>query len=111
VTQVNALNLKLSTDAGWLNNLLKIEDMPATETPPPASTGGDWDQPSKPSDDGWGSSSTPASTSKPSASSAPSAPSATPVSNDGWGSSTTSSNDDWGTTGSSGGSSSKNDDW
>jgi len=105
VTQVNALNLKLSTDAGWLNNLLKIEDMPATETPPPASTGGDWDQPSKPSDDGWGSSSTPASTSK------PSAPSATPVSNDGWGSSTTSSNDDWGTTGSSGGSSSKNDDW
>jgi hypothetical protein len=105
VTQVNALNLKLSTDAGWLNNLLKIEDMPATETPPPASTGGDWDQPSKPSDDGWGSSSTPASTSK------PSAPSATPVSNDGWGSSTSSSNDDWGTTGSSGGSSSKNDDW
>ena len=108
VTQVNALNLKLSTDAGWLNNLLKIEDMPATETPPPASTGGDWDQPSKPSDDGWGSSSTPASTSKPSASSAPSA---TPVSNDGWGSSTASSNDEWGTTGSSGGSSSKNDDW
>jgi hypothetical protein len=105
VTQVNALNLKLSTDAGWLNNLLKIEDMPATETPPPASTGSDWNQPSKPSDDGWGSSSTPASTSK------PSAPSATPVSNDGWGSSTTSSNDDWGTTGSSGGSSSKNDDW
>jgi hypothetical protein len=105
VTQVNALNLKLSTDAGWLNNLLKIEDMPATETPPPPSIGGDWDQPSKPSDDGWGSSSTPASTSK------PSAPSATPVSNDGWGSSTTSSNDDWGTTGSSGGSSSKNDDW
>jgi hypothetical protein len=105
VTQVNALNLKLSTDAGWLNNLLKIEDMPATETPPPASIGGDWDQPSKPSDDGWGSSSTPTSTSK------PSAPSATPVSNDGWGSSTTSSNDDWGTTGSSGGSSSKNDDW
>jgi hypothetical protein len=108
VTQVNALNLKLSTDAGWLNNLLKIEDMPATETPSPVSTGSDWDQPSKPSDDGWGSSSTPASTSKPSASSAPSA---TPVSNDGWGSSTTSSNDDWGTTGSSGGSSSKNDDW
>jgi hypothetical protein len=105
VTQVNALNLKLSTDAGWLNNLLKIEDMPATETPPPPSTGGDWDQPSKPSDDGWGSSSTPASTSK------SSAPSATPVSNDGWGSSTTSSNDDWGTTGSTGGSSSKNDDW
>lgn len=108
VTQVNALNLKLSTDAGWLNNLLKIEDMPATDTPPPVSTGSDWDQPSKPSDDGWGSSSAPASTSKPSASSAPSA---APVSNDGWGSSTTSSNDDWGTTGSSGGSSSKNDDW
>jgi hypothetical protein len=105
VTQVNALNLKLSTDAGWLNNLLKIEDMPATETPPPASTGSDWDQPSKPSDDGWGSSSTPASTSK------PSAPSTSPVSNDEWGSSTSSSNDDWGTTGNSGSSSSKNDDW
>ena len=108
VTQVNALNLKLSTDAGWLNNLLKIEDMPASETPPPASTGSDWDQPSKPSDDGWGSGSTPASTSKPSASSAPST---TPVSNDEWGSSTSSSNDDWGTTGNSGSSSSKNDDW
>ncbi len=108
VTQVNALNLKLSTDAGWLNNLLKIEDMPVSETPPPASTGSDWDQPSKPSDDGWGSSSTPASTSKPSASSAPSTK---PVSNDEWGSSTSSSNDDWGTTGNSGSSSSKNDDW
>lgn len=103
VTQVNALNLKLSTEAGWLNNLLKIEDMPTNpiEGGVPAAGGG-WDQPSKPSDDGWGATST---TSKPSA-----AASST-VSNDGWGSSNSSSNDDWGTSGNTGSSSSKNDDW
>ena len=106
VTQVNALNLKLSTDAGWLNNLLKIEDMPtAPIEASKAVTGSDWDQTPKSGDDGWGTSSAPTSTSK------PSTQSTTPVSNDGWGSSTTSSNDDWGTTGNSGGSSSKNDDW
>jgi hypothetical protein len=106
VTQVNALNLKLSTDAGWLNNLLKIEDMPATPVEGgKTATGSDWEQTTKPDDDGWGASSTPAPTSK------PTAQGTTPVSNDGWGSSTTSSNDDWGTTGNSGSSSSKNDDW
>lgn len=106
VTQVNALNLKLSTEAGWLNNLLKIEEMPINPTEGGAATaGGGWDQPSKPSDDGWGATSTTTTTSRPSA-----AGSST-VSNDGWGSSTTSSNDDWGTTGNTGSSSSKNDDW
>jgi hypothetical protein len=106
VTQVNALNLKLSTEAGWLNNLLKIEDMPVTPTDggKPV-TGSDWEHTTKPGDDGWGTSSTPAPTSK------PTAQGTTSVSNDGWGSSTTSSNDDWGTTGNSGSSSSKNDDW
>jgi hypothetical protein len=105
VTQVNALNLKLSTDAGWLNNLLKIEDMPATPMEGGAAIPGGWDQPTKPSDDGWGTSS--ASTSNSSAS----AGGSTTTSGDGWGSSTTSSNDDWGITGNSGSSSSKNDDW
>jgi hypothetical protein len=103
---VDALNLKLSTDAGWLNNLLKIEDMPAAPIEGGKTvTGSDWEQTTKPGDDGWGTSSTPASPSK------PTAQGTTPVSNDGWGSSTTSSNDDWGTTGNSGSSSSKNDDW
>ena len=106
VTQVNALNLKLSTDAGWLNNLLKIEDMPAAPTKGgSAATGSDWDQPTKPSDDGWGASSATTSTSK------PSTQGSTTTSSDEWGGSTTSSNDDWGTTGNSGSSSSKNDDW
>jgi hypothetical protein len=95
VTQVNALNLKLSTDAGWLNNLLKIEDLPA------APIDGD----PTPINDGWGASSTTTSTSK------PNEQSSTGVSSDGWGDSTTSSNDDWGTSGNTGGSSSKNDDW
>lgn len=108
ITQVNALNLKLSTDAGWLNNLLKIEDMPAApvEGGKPA-LGGDWDQPTQQNDDGWG-------TSSPTSSATPSKPttqSITTASTDGWGSSTTSSDDDWGTTGNSGSSSSKNDDW
>lgn len=106
VTQVNALNLKLSTDAGWLNNLLKIEDMPAAPTEGGSTTtGSDWGQPTKPSDDGWGASSATTSTSK------PSTQGSTTTSSDGWGGSTTSSNDDWGTTGNSGSSSSKNDDW
>jgi hypothetical protein len=108
VTQVAALNMKLSTDAGWLNNLLKIEDMPITT--PPAGGGdigvGGWDQPNKPSDDGWGT--TPTITPASSGGSSAAAPK---ISDDGWGSSTTSSNDDWGTSGNSGGSSSKNDDW
>jgi len=106
VTQVNALNLKLSTDAGWLNNLLKIEDMPAAPTEGGSTTtGSDWGQPTKPSDDGWSASSATTSTSK------PSTQGPTTTSSDGWGGSTTSSNDDWGTTGNSGSSSSKNDDW
>jgi len=95
LTQVNALNLKLSTDAGWLNNLLKIEDLPA------ASIDGD----PTPIDDGWGASSTTTSTSK------PNEQGSTSVSSDGWGDSTTSSNNDWGTSGDTGSSSTKNDDW
>ena len=95
LTQVNALNLKLSTDAGWLNNLLKIEDLPATTI-----VGGPI-----PKDDEWGASSTTTSTSK------PSEQGSTSVSSDGWGDSTTSSNNDWGTSGDTGSSSTKNDDW
>jgi hypothetical protein len=106
VTQVNALNLKLSTDAGWLNNLLKIEDMLANSTKGGAAIpGGGLDQPTKPIDDGWGTTSAPTSTTK------STAQGSTTTSSDGWGSSTTSSNEDWGTTGNSGSSSSKNDDW
>lgn len=111
LTQVAALNMKLSTDAGWLNNLLKIEDLP--DSPPPSNGGGEgggggWDQPTKPSDDGWGA--MPTSTQSPSTSGG-STPSAPKVSDDGWGGSTTSAKDDWGIAGGTGGSSSKNDDW
>jgi hypothetical protein len=104
VTQVAALNMKLSTDAGWLNNLLKIEDLPiASSNGDDTGTGGGWDQP-KPVDDGWGAtSSAPITTTSPGQSSSK-------ISDDGWGNSS-SGKDDWGSTGSTGGSSSKNDDW
>jgi hypothetical protein len=102
VTQVSALNMKLSTDSGWLNNLLKIEDLPAGPALPPGDAVGGWSDPT-PSDDGWGS---PSSGSTNSSSSQPSK-----VSDDGWGSSSGSSGNDRGTTGSAGGSDKKNDDW
>jgi hypothetical protein len=98
VTQVSALNMKLSTETGWLNNLLKIEDLPVPEvgggntvigTPPPT-------------DDGWGS--TGSSTTQTSTT-------GTKISDDGWGNSTNSGGDDWGTSGSSGSSGSTKDDW
>lgn len=102
VTQVAALNMKLSTDAGWLNNLLKIEDQPAGPVDGGTPGGGGWDQP-KPADDGWGGTSA-------SSNSSPT-PSAPKVSDDGWGTSSTAGKDDWGLSGDTGGSSSKNDDW
>ena len=98
VTQVSALNMKLSTETGWLNNLLKIEDLPVPEvgggntvigTPPPT-------------DDGWGS--TGSSTTQTSTT-------GTKISDDGWGNSTNSGGDDWGSSGSSGSSGSTKDDW
>lgn len=106
VTQVAALNMKLSTDAGWLNNLLKIEDKPAGTDGGggDVGTGGDWNQP-KPTDDGWGSTTTSSTTTT------PLGQNTSKVSDDGWGSSPSSSQDDWGSTGSTGGSSAKNDDW
>jgi len=103
VTQVSALNMKLTTNPGWLNNLLKIADLPAGPVIPP---GGeevvDWSDPTPPND-GWGSPT----------SSTPSSPSSQPAkaSDDGWGSSSGSSSNDWGTTGSAGSSDKKNDDW
>ena len=103
VTQVSTLNMKLSTDSGWINNLLKIADLPAGPVVPPGGDAvGGWSDPT-PSDDGWGSSS---SSSTSSSSSQPSK-----VSDDGWGSTSGSSSNDWGTTGSAGGSDKKNDDW
>ena len=103
VTQVSALNMKLSTDSGWLNNLLKIADLPAGPvTPPGTDEVGGWSDPTPPND-GWGS---PSSSSTSSSSSQP-----PKVSDDGWGSSSGSSSNDWGTTGSAGGSDKKNDDW
>jgi hypothetical protein len=103
VTQVSALNMKLSTDSGWLNNLLKIADLPAGPvTPPGGDAVGGWSEPTPPND-GWGS---PTSSSTSSPSSQPAK-----VSDDGWGSSSSSSSNDWGTTGSAGGSDKKNDDW
>jgi hypothetical protein len=95
--------MKLTTDSGWLNNLLKIADLPAGPAMPPGGDAvGGWSDPT-PSDDGWGSSS---SSSTSSSSSQP-----PKVSDDGWGSSSGSSSNDWGTTGSAGGSDKKNDDW
>jgi hypothetical protein len=103
VTQVSALNMKLSTDSGWINNLLKIADLPAGPVVPPGGDAvGGWSDPTPPSDD-WGSSS---SSSTSSTSSQPAK-----VSDDGWGSSSGSSSNDWGTTGSAGSSDKKNDDW
>ncbi len=103
VTQVSALNMKLSTDSGWLNNLLKIADLPAGPVVPPGGDAvGGWSDPIPPND-GWGS---PSSSSTNSSSSQP-----PKVSDDGWGSSSGSSSNDWGTTGSAGGSDKKNDDW
>jgi hypothetical protein len=103
VTQVSALNMKLTTDSGWLNNLLKIADLPAGPAMPPGGDAvGGWSDPKAP-DDGWGSSS---SSTTSSSSSQPAK-----VSDDGWGSSSGSSSNDWGTTGSAGSSDKKNDDW
>jgi hypothetical protein len=104
VTQVQSLNLKISTDSGWLNNLLKISDMPAGPKPTGTEGTGGWNDPTPPKgDDGWGS--TPTSTSTGTA-----APKSK-VSDDGWGTSTSSATDDWGLSGNSGTSNAKNDDW
>lgn len=103
VTQVSALNMKLSTDSGWINNLLKIADLPAGPVVPPGGDAvGGWSDPTPPND-GWGS---PTSSTTSSPSSQPAK-----VSDDGWGSTSGSSGIDWGTTGSAGGSDKKNDDW
>jgi hypothetical protein len=106
VTQVSALNMKLTTDPGWLNNLLKIADLPAGPVAPPGTDEiGGWSEPTPPND-GWGS---PTSSTTSSPSSQPAK-----VSDDGWGSPSSlsgSSGNDWGTTGSAGSSDKKNDDW
>jgi hypothetical protein len=106
VTQVSALNMKLTTDPGWLNNLLKIADLPAGPVAPPGTDEiGGWSEPTPPND-GWGSP-TSGTTSSPSSQPAK-------VSDDGWGSPSSlsgSSGNDWGTTGSAGSSDKKNDDW
>lgn len=101
VTQVSALNMKLSTETGWLNNLLKIEDLPVPKTcdedtvigtPPPV----DWGS--------TGSSTTQTSTTQTSTT-------GTKISDDGWGNSANSEGDDWGSSGNSGSSGSTKDDW
>lgn len=100
VTQVSALNMKLTTDPGWLNNLLKIADLPAGPVVPPGTDEiGGWSEPTPPKD-GWDSPSSSSTSSQPAK-----------VSDDGWGSSSSSSSNDWGTTGSAGSSDNKNDDW
>ena len=105
VTQVSALNMKLSTDSGWLNGLLKIEEPPVvapSKGDKKAGDSGTWQGTPAPADD-WGT-----TTSSASGSTSTSAPK---VSDDGWGSSSGSSGTDWGTTGDSGSSGTKNDDW
>lgn len=105
VTQVSALNMKLSTDSGWLNGLLKIEEPPVvaqSKSDKKAGDSGTWQGTPAPADD-WGT-----TTSSASGSTSTSAPK---VSDDGWGSSSGSSGTDWGTTGDSGSSGTKNDDW
>ena len=102
VTQVSALNMKLSPDSGWINNLLKVADLPAGPALPPGEEGVGWSDPTPPND-GWGS---PTSSTHSSPSSQPAK-----VSDDGWGSTSGSSGNDWGTTGSAGSSDKKNDDW
>jgi hypothetical protein len=105
VTQVSALNMKLSTDSGWLNGLLKIEEPPVvapSKSDKKAGDSGTWQGTPAPADD-WGT-----TTSTASGTTSTSAPK---VSDDGWGSSSGSSGTDWGTTGDSGSSGTKNDDW
>jgi hypothetical protein len=98
VTQVSALNMKLSTETGWLSNLLKIEDLPIAEV---GGNGAGTGTHTTPSDDGWGS--TGAAT--------PQTNTTSKISDDGWSNATNSGGDDWGSSGSSGSSGSTKDDW
>ena len=114
VTQVNALNMKLSTETGWLNEILKLEEptepkqkkvkekknkkaQPEVQTQPVVAT------------DDWGI--TPSSTSSNTSSTGTSTSPSVKNTDDGWGNSTSSGSDDWGSSGTSGTSGSGKDDW
>jgi hypothetical protein len=114
VTQVNSLNMKLSTETGWLNEILKLEEpaepkqknvkekknkkvQPEVQTQPVAAA------------DDWGS----VHTSTSSNASTTGTPASPGIKNadDGWGNSSSSGIDDWGSSGTSGTSGSGKDDW
>ena len=112
LTQVNSLNMKLSTETGWLNEILKISE-PVVAEPKKVKnkknakgTNDVQPQPVAATDD-WGITPTASSgnISKPNTSPSPSS------GGDGWGSSTSSGSDDWGSSGTSGTSNSGKDDW
>lgn len=112
LTQVNSLNMKLSTETGWLNKILKISE-PVVADPKKdkskKSAKGTKDvqpQPLAATDD-WGIA--PAASSG--NASKPSNPPSPSTGSDGWGSSTSSGSDDWGSSGTSGTSNSGKDDW
>ena len=111
VTQVNSLNMKLSTETGWLNEILKVSD-PVVAEPKKVKekkTKVSKDvqtQPVAVADD-WGT--TPTASGK--TTSTPNDSPSTSTSGDGWGNSSSSGNDDWGSSGTSGTSGSGKDDW
>ena len=112
LTQVNSLNMKLSTETGWLNEILKISEPVVVEPKKVKNkknakgTNDVQPQPIAATDD-WGIA--PAASSG--NASKPSNPPSPSTGSDGWGSSTNSGSDDWGSSGTSGTSNSGKDDW
>ena len=112
VTQVNSLNMKLSTEAGWLNEILKVSD-PVVAEPKKVKekkktkvSNVVQPQPVAATDD-WGT--TPTASSGNTSTTNDSPP--TSSSGDGWGNPSSFGNDDWGSSGTSGTSGSGKDDW
>jgi hypothetical protein len=112
VTQVNSLNMKLSTETGWLNEILKVSDPVVAEPKKVKEKKKSKEsnvvqpQPIAAADD-WGTTPTASGTSTSTTKDSP----PTSSSGDGWGNSSSSGNDDWGSSGTSGTSGSGKDDW
>ena len=112
VTQVNSLNMKLSTETGWLNEILKVSDPVVAEPKKIKEKKKSKEanviapQPIAAADD-WGIAPTSSSGNTPTSNDSPPSSST----GDGWGNSPSSGNDDWGSSGTSGTSGSGKDDW
>jgi hypothetical protein len=112
VTQVNSLNMKLSTETGWLNEILKVSD-PVVAEPKKVKVNkktkeANVVQPqSIAAADDWGTTPTASDTNASTTKDSP----PTSSGGDDWGSSPSSGGDDWGSSGTSGTSGSGKDDW